>query len=54
MDLNFQEFFLIFFLKGKEIELRVTQGKPFKVISVDYLGWFPLMSTLEESLVVNF
>jgi hypothetical protein len=24
------------------------------VIIVDYLGWFSLMSTLEESLVVNY
>jgi hypothetical protein len=33
MALNFQYFFMIFSLEGKEIELRYIQGKPSKVIS---------------------
>jgi hypothetical protein len=32
MALNFQELFMRFSLKGKEIELRGIQGKPSKVI----------------------
>jgi hypothetical protein len=31
-----------------------THLAPYLVPSVDYLGWFSLMSTLEESPVENF